>query len=261
MVNRHVLRNVAPGHRRSRTRVEYGGRGPRDIPIALASLRGVRGQDQSAFEKVAAAEGKWPAMTSTDPPPRMRPAAQLMWRELTADLESFGMLKVTDRPALEACCECYADLVTARASLGEGPHLSKGKRPHPAFTVISECDRRLRLWLIEFGMTPSARVGVIARQEGSASPPPCEPPCAEPGAQRTARLLSFYLSGALPLRHGEQACSAQRPSRSPPFEDARRVWRTRPTRHPYCIGVLTRCAGRINPRLRRWQRRRPSGQR
>jgi phage terminase small subunit len=98
MVNRQVLRNVAPGRRRSRTRVEYGGRGLRDI-------RGVRGQDQSAFEKVAAAEAKWPAMTNTDPPTRMRPLAQLMWRELTTDLESVGMLKVSDRAALELCCE------------------------------------------------------------------------------------------------------------------------------------------------------------
>jgi P27 family predicted phage terminase small subunit len=85
-----------------------------------------------------------------------------------------GVLTEADGVALEMLCETYADFLAARAELkaigseyyqtstasGDVMH-----RIHPAVAQRNDADRRIRAWLAEFGMTPSARARVKADAE------------------------------------------------------------------------------------------------
>lgn len=92
------------------------------------------------------------------------------WNELSAILDRMGVLTVADEMSLKLLCELYTDYCAARKEVrDEGMfyttiNQSGGElvRVHPAMGVLSDCDRRLRQWLVEFGLTPSSRSRVTA---------------------------------------------------------------------------------------------------
>ena len=85
-----------------------------------------------------------------------------------------GVLTEADALALEVMCEAYADFLAARRELGafgsnyyETTNQSGSKmyRAHPAVAVMQDADRRIKAWIAEFGMTPSARSRVEAKPD------------------------------------------------------------------------------------------------
>ena len=89
---------------------------------------------------------------------------------MSAEMDRLGVLTVADAAAFECLCEAYADKLAARDELkafGSSYYRTAKDgavmhRPHPALAVVQNADRRIRAWLVEFGMTPSARSRVKA---------------------------------------------------------------------------------------------------
>lgn len=121
-----------------------------------------------------------PSVESALPPEHMSEIAKELWPDLVGALKEAGLLSVLDLIALEMLCEAYSDWCQARQALADNFD-SKGQpsryyeiidkqgntiiKPHPALAVLSDADRRVRAWLQEFGMTPSARAAnKIARE-------------------------------------------------------------------------------------------------
>jgi len=100
---------------------------------------------------------------SAEPPAHLSDVAADLWRDLMAEMGPLGCLVTTDLHALSQLCEAYADWIEAKDILDEigngGYYEVKGVwRVHPAFYAASDADRRLRGWLSEFSLSPTARL-------------------------------------------------------------------------------------------------------
>lgn len=102
-------------------------------------------------------------ITDISPPEMLSPVAAELWSDLVPELAPTGSLTTLDVQALVQLCEAYADWAAARAIIAanNGPYYTDGRgmiRLHPAQNALSDADRRLRGWLQEFHLTPSARL-------------------------------------------------------------------------------------------------------
>lgn len=121
--------------------------------------------------------GKRPLNISEPRPRRERPSAPAhisdkareTWGYVSGLLDEIGVLTKIDALALEVLCEAYADYLAARVDLkgfGSNYYMTVNQtggvmhRAHPAVAVMQDADRRIKAWLAEFGMTPSARTRV-----------------------------------------------------------------------------------------------------
>jgi P27 family predicted phage terminase small subunit len=104
--------------------------------------------------------------------------ARQEWEEITPQLDRMGVLYRTDGKALAAYCVCYARWrqaelrVAKEGQVVEEPVLARigttdnltvvGHRlkRHPATIIAKEMAHEMRAFLIEFGMTPSARTRI-----------------------------------------------------------------------------------------------------
>lgn len=136
-----------------------------------------------------------------EPPAHMSPRGKQAWPYVAGILDRMGVLTEADGFALERLCECYADILAARASLndpvevlrpgalnadglrgdpvfvvvaygGATTYVTEGKsgpmlRTRPEVAIIADADRRFRAYLSDFGLTPAARTKVhMAGSEG-----------------------------------------------------------------------------------------------
>lgn len=78
-----------------------------------------------------------------------------------------GVITVADELALSMLCETYAEYLEAKQALAEYGMTYEATggliKRNPAAAIVSDCDRRIRAWLIEFAMTPASRSRVTAR--------------------------------------------------------------------------------------------------
>ena len=103
-------------------------------------------------------------------PAHMSDAGKVAWGRLSVLLDRMGVLTEADSAALERLCDCYSDILICRESLiadgwtyktldAQGNTLIKG---NPAATQLRAADAQFKSYLIEFGLTPSARTKVHA---------------------------------------------------------------------------------------------------
>lgn len=99
-------------------------------------------------------------------PKHLSEKARQVWTRVQVELSRSGILTDVDHPALEMLCEAFADYFRAGDELRAfGSHYYETvnqaggvmHRAHPAVAVMRDADRRIKGWLAEFGMTPSAR--------------------------------------------------------------------------------------------------------
>lgn len=113
-----------------------------------------------------------PAVTPGRPriPRHLSPGARAAWRVFAPILDRMGVLTNVDGMALERACECYADIRELQATITrEGrtyeTRTERGDimhRARPEVAALADADRRLKAWLVEFGLTPAARSRVQA---------------------------------------------------------------------------------------------------
>lgn len=98
------------------------------------------------------------------PPEYLTETANELWNFLVNRLAKYGVILEPDRIALEALCETYSFWTLAAADVRElgreGRYYTDSKgnmKLHPSITYYEKMDGRLRSWLVEFGLSPSAR--------------------------------------------------------------------------------------------------------
>ena len=111
-----------------------------------------------------------PRRERPSPPAHLSGAARDAWGYVSGILDRMGVLTEADAVALEQLCECYAEIVELRAEIAENGRFQtvatkaggEMERLRPAYAALMDADRRLKAWLAEFGMTPSARSRITA---------------------------------------------------------------------------------------------------
>jgi P27 family predicted phage terminase small subunit len=96
--------------------------------------------------------------------------ARAEWDRIVPDLDAAGQLAVTDRAALVAYCLAWAELVWATTKVEEEGRLveepqqtAKGEllgsklKAHPAVRLQRDAFHRVKVFLVEFGLSPAAR--------------------------------------------------------------------------------------------------------
>jgi P27 family predicted phage terminase small subunit len=108
--------------------------------------------------------------------------AREAWDRLAPMLRRMGLFTVADTIALERLCACYAEVREMSAILemdGGGTYQTKtvtGEtmfRAKPEAARLSDADRRLKGYLGEFGLTPSAR-SKVRTVPGGGKPDPLD---------------------------------------------------------------------------------------
>jgi P27 family predicted phage terminase small subunit len=92
------------------------------------------------------------------------------WERVSHLLFSRGQLTQDSEVSLIALCQVYAEWTELREDIAKNGrfHTTKSEktgemeRLRPAVRIFSDCDKRLRAWLIEFGLTDASRAKVSA---------------------------------------------------------------------------------------------------
>jgi len=137
-------------------------RGRKPVPTALRLLRG-----NPRRRPVNMKEPKPAPLVTHDPPAWLDPDARAEWERIAPMLTRLGVLTETDADALAAYCEAWVTwkqatermrkfgMVVKRSSKdGELPVIS------PYVKIAHHAMGQLRAFLVEFGMTPSARARI-----------------------------------------------------------------------------------------------------
>lgn len=138
--------------------------GRRPSPTQLRIVQGNPGK-----RKINKTEPK-PKREIPSCPAHLSDAGKVAWGRLSVLLDRMGVLTEADSAALERLCDCYSDILICRDSLiadgwtyktmdAQGNTLIKG---NPAATQLRAADAQFKSYLIEFGLTPSARTKVHA---------------------------------------------------------------------------------------------------
>jgi len=89
------------------------------------------------------------------------PAAKAEWRRVVPELAAQGLLTIVDRSALEAYCMAYAQWQEAEMILDElGLTFTTPKgyvQQRPEVAIANNAAKRMKTFMVEFGMTPSSR--------------------------------------------------------------------------------------------------------
>lgn len=101
--------------------------------------------------------------------------ARTAWKEIGSTLVSMGVLTVADGKALELLVEAYAEFRAADERVKEegltyetvSSTGGRMVRANPAVGIRADAWRRVRLQLIEFGLTPASRSKVSAAEQSA----------------------------------------------------------------------------------------------
>jgi len=99
------------------------------------------------------------------PPDDVPDDVRRAWFTLCPLLFSMGVLTPADAIALERLCYCYAEVRQLEAEIAEKGRNQEVEtnsgdvmeRQRPAVAQLADADRRLKSYLVEFGLTPAAR--------------------------------------------------------------------------------------------------------
>jgi P27 family predicted phage terminase small subunit len=117
-----------------------------------------------------------PARKRPTPPANLSAGAKKAWRHFAKQLDELGVLTTADATALANLCEAAADLEAARSALAARPGLTYENvtaaggvthRPYPEVALVRDADRRVRVWLSAFGLTPAdrSRVSILEKTD------------------------------------------------------------------------------------------------
>lgn len=117
-----------------------------------------------------------------NPPKHLAGFSLECWNEYAPLLKQRGQISKESRISLTALCECYAEWRELGDDLRENGRFQKVttgsgdemERVRPALAAYQDADRRLRAWLIEFGLTDASRAKVSGTPEADNDSPYAE---------------------------------------------------------------------------------------
>ena len=170
-----------------------GGRRPK--PTAGKELAGNPGR-----RKLNKAEPK-PKAGTPKVPAHLTKIAKAEWKRLAPELGNLALLTEVDRAAFEVYCETYATWVRAKKETEKGfTYEHNGlRRMKPEVKIAEQALRLLRLYAIEFGLTPSSRTRIAAGLADGAQPllPGMPAPAADPAKAKLPALPPDAEEGGL----------------------------------------------------------------
>jgi P27 family predicted phage terminase small subunit len=147
-----------------------GKRGPVGAPTALRLLRGDPSSRINEREPT-------PTDVLPEPPPEMAEDVRAIWDYTLAELAYMKTAVAADRDSLVCYCEAVIAHRKSSAVLAKSQVLIKGLHGgmvrNPALQIQRDSAMTLRAFAQEFGLTPSARAGIVmggARTSDHASP-------------------------------------------------------------------------------------------
>lgn len=135
--------------------------GRRPKPTALKKAEGNPGGRKLNENEVESE----PLSEDSPPPEHMSEQAKLAWCSIVENYAHTNVIQKTDELALEQLCETYADVRTLQEEIAiTGMNIFSTNRSgvqnikrNPAVGTLAAARKDLRMWLVEFGLTPSAR--------------------------------------------------------------------------------------------------------
>lgn len=139
-------------------------KGRKPEPSALKLLRGLPGK-----RKLSMDEPRPAALEGAQPPDWLDDEAKAEWQRLAPILERLGVFTETDTIALTAYCEAWATWKGATQKIRQFGMVIKGKDGDlpivsPYVKIAEKAFTQVKGMLIEFGMTPSSRSRVHAKE-------------------------------------------------------------------------------------------------
>lgn len=135
-----------------------GKRGPAGAPTALRLLRGDQDSRINHNEPVV-------REAIPEPPDTLTDAVREVWEYTLRELIYMKIAAAADRDALVCYCEAVVTHRRASAALANGDILTNGDRGgkirHPALQIQRDAAQTIRGFAQEFGLTPSARAGIV----------------------------------------------------------------------------------------------------
>lgn len=99
--------------------------------------------------------------------PGLSKKAKKHWPFIRSLLQALPVTTLADMASVQRLVECYSEVRDHMATLETEDMFYKSftkqgtiMRAHPAVAALSEADRRLRAYLIDFGLTPASRTKV-----------------------------------------------------------------------------------------------------
>ena len=129
--------------------------GRRPLPTVLKVLRGTDRPDRLPKAEAAPKRARMPK-----PPAHVTGEALAEWKRISKRLHRLKLLTEIDGTALAAYCIEYArwedacSMLFAHGTVGK---VGKIIMQSPYLAVANRASSEMRKWLVEFGMTPSAR--------------------------------------------------------------------------------------------------------
>lgn len=147
--------------------------GRRSTPTALKLVRGNPGK-RALNER----EPKPRKAKKAPPPVWLSEEGRAAWSELQPMLARMGVYTEADRWALELLVDAYAEwrevrlMVDSEGRTYESGSLQGGRmvRSHPSVQQLADAWRRVRLAMVEFGLTPSSRSKVAMGEQEEHDP-------------------------------------------------------------------------------------------
>jgi P27 family predicted phage terminase small subunit len=136
-------------------------KGRKPTPTALKKLRGNPSKRKLKKEPVS-------RVGVGSPPNFVSDEAREVWLSLRPKLETMRVLTEADEIAFTALCEAIGEWRVYRRMLNEGggrikEHpTKKGAYLYNPVGFVDKIEKRMHDWLVEFGLTPSARSKVSA---------------------------------------------------------------------------------------------------
>jgi len=133
-------------------------RGRKPKPTALRVLQGNAGKRPLPLDEPA------PRATALDPPAYLTDEARAEWARVAPMLERLGIFTEADVSAMVGYCEAWSRWRKAETTLATSGLLIKAPSGYPVVNplvgVANKAMQQMRAFLVEFGMTPSARTRV-----------------------------------------------------------------------------------------------------
>lgn len=143
------------------------GKGRKPTPSHLKLVRGTNRADRANRSEPK------PSRARPSAPGHMSDRAREAWDYVVGILDRMGVLTEADALAVELLCEARADWLSARDLISanggetyESTNDATGQtliKVHPAVAMRNDAARRMQSLLAEFGMTPSSRSKVQAK--------------------------------------------------------------------------------------------------
>ncbi len=142
-----------------------GARGPKPKPTALKVFEGTRVRNKKQAQHEAKPESK---RSFPEPPSHLGKWGKKTWNETGPALYAVNLLTIADLPAFSLYCSEWDRWHAARIDIdktGINIITAHGVKQNPSVRTMNAATANIKQLGAQFGMTPSARVGMNAPVE------------------------------------------------------------------------------------------------